>query len=83
MSTSPNSSDEHQTPPDKSTVILLLSTMGDTTWRLFVPTIGSTIIGLIIDKRLHTTPWIMILSMIAGVGIAAYLVAAQLKKVKK
>lgn len=83
MSTSPNDDGNKPTPPDKSTVILLLSTMGDTTWRMFVPTIGATIIGLIADKALHTTPWLMIAAMLVGVGLAVFLVRAQLNKVKQ
>jgi hypothetical protein len=76
--------DEHTpTPPDKSTVILLLMTMGDTTWRMFVPIIGMTVLGLLVDKWLHTTPWIMVVTMIIGVFLAAILVKNQIKKVRK
>lgn len=83
MSTSPNSTDGKQTPPDKSTVILLLSTAGDTTWRLFVPIIGLMFLGLLADKQLHTTPWLMCVGLAVGVVLAALLVRAQLKKVKR
>lgn len=83
MSTSPNSGDDKSVPPDSSTVILLLLTLADTTWRLFVPSVGLTIVGLILDKQLHTTPWIMTAGIILGITIAILLIRAQLKKVEK
>ena len=70
MGTSQNDGDKKPTPPDKSTVILLLLTMGDTTWRMFVPIIGLFVIGLLADKMLHTTPWIMILCLLGGIFLA-------------
>jgi hypothetical protein len=84
MSTSPNDRDEHQVPPKtSSTVILLLLTMGDTTWRMFVPIIGLLILGLLADQWLHTKPWIMIVGLIAGIGLAGVLVKRQFNKVKQ
>jgi hypothetical protein len=85
MSTSPNDRDEHQVPPKttSSTVILLLLTMGDTTWRMFVPIIGFMVLGLFADQWLHTKPWIMIIGLILGVGLAAVLVKRQFNKVKR
>jgi hypothetical protein len=82
MSTSPNRGDEEITPPDSSTVILLLGTIGDTTWRMFVPIIGLTVFGLLADKRFHTTPWIMVLGIVIGIYFAYMLVKRQIKKVK-
>lgn len=83
MSTSQNDGDKKPVPPDQSTVILLLSTIGDTTWRMFVPTIGLTVLGLLADKQLHTTPWIMVVGMITGAYLAYALVQRQIKKVKQ
>lgn len=73
--------DEKSLPPKQSTVLLLL-TIADTTWRLFIPTIGFTIAGLLLDKQLGTKPWIMVVSMMLGVGVALLLTRSQLKKVK-
>ncbi len=83
MGTSPNSGDEKNVPPDSSTVILLLLTIGSTTWRLFIPSIGFTVIGLLLDKQFKTTPWIMIVGIILGVAIAVLLIRSQMKKVKQ
>ncbi len=35
------------------------------------------------DKWLHTTPWIMIVGMVLGVGLTAILIRDQMKKVRK
>ncbi len=83
MSSLQNDGDKKPTPPDRSTVILLLGTMADTTWRMFIPTIGLTVLGLLADKQLHTTPWIMILGIIVGSWVAYMLVRRQIKKVKQ
>lgn len=83
MSTSPNKGDDNGVPPDSSTVILLLLTLADTTWRLFIPTVGFTILGLILDKQVQTTPWIMIAGIVVGVVVAILLIRAQLKKVEQ
>jgi hypothetical protein len=83
MSSLQNDGDKKPTPPDRSTVVLLLGTIGDTTWRMFVPTIGLTILGLLIDKQLHTTPWVMTVGIVAGAGVAFLLVRRQMKEVRK
>ncbi len=82
MSTSPDNRDDQGVPPKSSTVILLLLTMGDTTWRMFVPIIGLMVLGLLADQWLHTKPWAMIIGLAAGVYLAALLVKRQFKKVK-
>jgi hypothetical protein len=83
MDTSQNDDDKKPTPPEKSTVILLLGTIGDTTWRMFIPTIGLTVLGLLADKQFHTTPWIMVVGIILGTLLAAALVRRQIKKVNE
>jgi hypothetical protein len=83
MSPSRNDDDVKSAPPDKTTVILLLLTIGDTTWRMFIPTIGMTLLGLFADKWLHTTPWIMVVAMAIGIGITVVLVKNQMKRVQK
>lgn len=83
MSTSPKKSDEQPAPPDPTTVILLLSTIGDTTWRMFVPTVGMTVLGVILDNMFATKPWMTVLGIGLGTVIAGLLVRRQLQKVKK
>ena len=83
MSSLQNDSDKKPTPPDTSTVILLLGTIGDTTWRMFVPTIGLTVLGLLIDKQFHSTPWVMSIGIVLGIILATILVRRQIKEVQK
>lgn len=83
MRTSPNKGDDKIVPPGSSTVIFLVLTIADTTWRLFIPSIGLTVVGLLLDKQLQTTPWIMTTGLVVGVMIAIFLVRAQIKKVEK
>ncbi|HBH77325.1 TPA: hypothetical protein DDX46_01095 [Candidatus Saccharibacteria bacterium] len=83
MSTSSNSSDDKPTPPEKTTVVLLLGTIGDTTWRMFVPTVGLTILGVIGDNMFATKPWLTVGGIIIGIIGAALLVRRQLKGIKK
>jgi hypothetical protein len=83
MSTSQNDSGDKPVPPTKSTVVLLLGTIADTTWRMFIPTIGLTIAGVYSDKAFSLKPWLTIAGIILGSTIAGLLVARQLKKVNK
>jgi hypothetical protein len=83
MATPHQDGDKQFTPPDRSTVILLLGTMADTTWRMFVPILALLLIGLLLDKQLHTTPWLMTVGLVVGVALAYFLVRQQLKKVRK
>jgi hypothetical protein len=83
MSASQTDDEKKPTPPNSSTVILLLTTIADTTWRMFIPTVGLTILGLLADKALKTTPWIMIVGIILGAYLAYVLVRRQIKKVQK
>jgi hypothetical protein len=82
MGSQPNEDDTPTTPPDRSTVILLLSDIADTTWRMFVPTLGGTGLGLWADSSLHTTPWLGVLGLVLGIVITAALMRQQFKKVK-
>ncbi len=83
MGTSPSGSQEPTPPPDSSTVILLLGDIADTTWRMFVPTLGCIGLGFAADMSWKTKPWMTILGVIVGVGLAALLVRRQFAKIKR
>lgn len=68
-------------PQVKSAAVLVLGDIADTTWRMFIPTIGSTMLGLYLDKQWHTAPWLMIGGIIIGASIATTLVRRQLTRV--
>ena len=81
MSASPNkNSDDKPTPPDRSTVVLLLGVAGDTTWRMFIPIIGLAVVGVWTDRTFGTKPIMTIIGIVTGIIIAAYLVRLQFKK---
>ncbi len=66
-------------PPKSSSTVILLTLM-DTTWRMFVPSIGFTLLGLWLDGKWNTAPWIMLTGSIVGLVVAAMAVKFQLKK---
>lgn len=70
-------------PKNNSTVLLLLGTIADTTWRMFVPIVGLMLLGLWIDKSYDTLPWAMISLTILGIVTAAELIRRQLMSVNK
>ena len=83
MKSSPDSTDDVPEPPDESTVILLLKDTGDTTWRMFVPSIGMTLVGVWLDTVFTTKPWLMIIGIIVGFAFAILLVKKQMDTIKK
>ena len=83
MATSPTKGDDPKVPPTSSTVILLLATIGDTTWRMFVPTIGLMLIGLWVDSQLNTKFWMTVIGIVIGSIIAGLLIRNQLRNVRK
>lgn len=79
MAKSQNTSD---TTEDKaandSNPLLLLTTIADTTWRMFVPAIGFTMLGVWLDGQFGTKPWLMFAGIIVGAVGAWLLVKKQI-----
>jgi hypothetical protein len=69
--------DRHHPP-----VTLLLLTIVDTTWRMFVPILGLTLIGIQMDLSLKKTPMCTMVMMIVGAICSLLLIKLQLIKVK-
>lgn len=55
----------------------------DTSTRLFMPSVGGTVVGLWLDITLNTKPWFTIIGVIGGTVIALWLVYLQMKAVDK
>ncbi len=68
---------------NRSTVVFMLGTIADTTWRMFIPTIGLTFLGWLGDKQWGTKPWLFALGIIIGASISAVLVRRQLTNTKQ
>ena len=83
MSASQNQRDEKQTPPDKSTVVLLLSTIGDTTWRMFVPIIVGLLVGAKVDSLWQIQPWATAAGLLIGVAVTTLLIRLQFRNIDK
>lgn len=71
-----------QKSTEAETVGVLLGTIGDTTWRMFVPTIGFTLLGVWADAQLQTKPWLMITGIAIGSIGAFLLVKKQISGLK-
>ncbi len=52
--------------------------MADTTWRMFVPTVGLLLVGRWFDTRYGFKPWLMLVGFSLGSLIAAMLIKRQL-----
>jgi len=76
-------SDDTSVPPTSSTALLLLGTFADTTWRMLVPSVGFTLVGVWLDSMWGTKPWIMALGIVIGSIGAVLLVKQQFVKVKQ
>lgn len=69
--------------PPKSTVILLLLDIANTTWRMFVPTLGGAALGWWVDSSWHVAPWGVVSGLIIGVVACAILIKQQFQDIKK
>ena len=83
MAKSLTSDADTSSAPSSTTLNLILGTVADTTWRLFVPTIGGTIIGIWIDSSFDTKPWATIIGVTVGTAASLGLIYLQIRKVQK
>jgi hypothetical protein len=61
---------------------LLLITMADTTWRMFVAPAILVTAGIFGDIQFKTAPWLTALGLCVGLGMSALLVRQQLRGTK-
>lgn len=66
----------------RQTMVLMWLTLADTTWRLFVPSVGGCLLGVWADVSFDTAPWFSIIGTSVGTLCAAWLIMLQLRKVK-
>ncbi|NTW61573.1 AtpZ/AtpI family protein [Candidatus Saccharibacteria bacterium] len=83
MTQSPMSTELATGKPRKSAAILLLLTAADTTWRMFVPTLGGTIVGVSMDHFFKTVPVWTAIMVVLGVMLSALLMFLQFKSLRK
>lgn len=58
-------------------------TMADTTWRMFVPSVGLTLLGAWLDGQFGTKPGLTFGGIVLGFAGAALLVYLQLRGIKR
>jgi F0F1-type ATP synthase assembly protein I len=62
---------------------ILAMTFLDTTWRMATPVILCTIVGIMVDRRFGTKPWVTLPSVVVGFGLSVLLVKRQLAAVQR
>ena len=55
-------------------------TIADTTWRMFVPSVGFTLLGVWADAEWNTKPWLMAVGIVIGAASAYLLVSRQIAR---
>ena len=55
-----------QKPAEPEALGVILATIGDTTWRMFVPSVGFTLLGVWADGQFGLKPWLMIAGIVLG-----------------
>lgn len=68
---------------DPSPTMVVLATIGDTTWRMFVPVFGGALIGYGIDKLVASRPVGVLAGTFIGIIVAVLLVVMQYKSATK
>lgn len=74
-----------KSPSEPATVSLstiALDLLG-TAWRIAAPVLIFAAIGLFADRSWNTGPWLTLIGMVTGFGLAAMLVKEQIKKITK
>lgn len=67
---------------DSGAMMILARTMIGTMWRMFLPTIGLTLLGLWLDNVSGTKMRWLLAGIISGAIISVILVALQIAKIK-
>lgn len=68
---------------DSGAMMILARTMIGTMWRMFLPTIGLTLLGLWLDNVSGTKMRWLLAGIISGAIISMVLVALQIAKIKQ
>lgn len=69
--------------PVTGSAFVIVRTIGDTTWRMFVPSVGFTLLGVWLDSLAGTKPWLMFGGVIVGAVGAYLLVNQQINRLKQ
>jgi hypothetical protein len=67
-------------PTGKSPASVLILSIADTTWRMFIPVIGCLLLGRLADNYWHTKPLGMIIGIVLGCVITGLLIKRLFEK---
>jgi hypothetical protein len=74
----PEPAESRESRDKDDSVMRLIWSMADTTWRMFTPPALLVPAGLWADLKFHTKPWLTLASAIVGLVLSALLVKKQL-----
>lgn len=74
--------DDQRSAPSAKIVLTLFGTVADTTWRMFVPTLGGTALGIWADRSFGTAPLWTLIGVTIGSMAAFGLIYLQLRAVR-
>lgn len=83
MGTKSPKDDTSTMQPVHSPAVLLLGTIADTSWRMFVPTIACILAGVWVDDTFGSKPFGLAAGVLLGFVLAGMLVSRQLQGGKK
>ena len=83
MPTDVNKQSPGSTVPSKRSALLVFGTIADTTWRMFVPSVGGALLGVWADRSFGTKPWFTVVGVTLGIIIVVGLVWMQIKSTEK
>lgn len=63
--------------------MIVFGTVASTSWRMFVPVLGLTLVGYLLDKGFGTLPVLVFVGLGLGIVIATLLVVLQYKDAVK
>lgn len=66
---------------DSISDLRIVQSFADTTWRIAVPVVGMTMMGIYVDTHYGTKPWLTLTGTVIGFVLAGLLVKRQLKAV--
>lgn len=68
---------------DLSIKYRLAKDVADLTWRMFVPSIAGTVLGVLGDRAFGTKPWLTLTGVIFGFAVVVFLVWQQIRNTKE
>ncbi len=69
---------ERSVPASRASTVSLIMSMAEVTWRMFTPPAILVSAGIFADVKLHTIPWITLVSLPVSLGFSVMLVKRQL-----